>query len=345
MDRAERTGDDEKTSPAPDAAAPATAAPAPPPAAPAADPPPPSTPTAAPVPPPAAAADPTPPSTPTAAPVPPPAAAGDPTPPSTPATGPPPAADGAPAPGAGRRVLGEELLIVLGLTFLASAVYALVDILSAPSLAGTSVTLYRSARDVTSLVYEILGVAFALVPVALVVHLLHRSGETAATIGLTMRPREQLRRDVRRGLALAALVGAVGLGVYLGAVALGLNRNVAVISGETTWWTGPVWVLNSFRYGLTEEVIVAGYLLHRLDQLGWSRDRALVASAVLRGSYHLYQGLGGFFGNLAMGLLFGRVYQRTGRTLPLVIAHVLVDAAAGLGYLALRDRVGWIPGP
>jgi membrane protease YdiL (CAAX protease family) len=277
MDRAERTGDDEETSPAPAAEAPAPAA--------------------------------------------------------------------ARGPGLGRRVLGEELLIVLGLTFLASAIYALVDIVSAPSLAGTSVTLYRSASDVTSLVYELLGVAFALVPVALVLHLLHRCGETAATIGLTLRPRDQLRRDVRRGLALAALVGAVGLGIYLGAVALGLNRNVAVISGETTWWTGPVWVLNSFRFGMTEEVIVAGYLLHRLDQLGWSRDRALAASAVLRGSYHLYQGLGGFVGNLAMGLLFGRIYQRSGRTLPLVIAHVLVDAAAGLGYLALRDRVGWIPGP
>jgi hypothetical protein len=288
MDRAERTGGDEETSPAPPAEAPAAGA-------------------------------------------------------SAPAKAPVSAAS--PRPGLGRRVLGEELLIVLGLTFLASAVYALVDIVSSPSLAGTSVTLYRSASDVTSLIYELLGVAFSLVPVALVVHLLHRCGETAATLGLTLRPRDQLGRDVRRGLVLAALVGAVGLGVYLGAVALGLNRNVAVISGETTWWTGPVWVLNSFRFGLTEEVIVAGYLLHRLDQLGWSRDRALVASAVLRGSYHLYQGLGGFVGNLAMGLLFGRIYQRTGRTLPLVIAHVLVDAAAGLGYLALRDRVGWIPGP
>ena len=41
----------------------------------------------------------------------------------------------------------------------------------------------------------------------------------------------------------------------------------------------------------------------------WSQDE----STLLRGSYHLYQGLGGFVGNLVMGLVFGRVWQRQGR--------------------------------
>jgi hypothetical protein len=240
-------------------------------------------------------------------------------------------------------VLRDELGIVLGLTFLASAAFAVVDLLSGP-LSGTSVTLYQATSDVAGLVNELLGVGFSLVPVVLVVHLLHRSGEGAAAIGIRLRPRSRLVADVRLGLLLFAVVGSVGLGVYLGAVALGLNRDVAVITGDTTWWTGPVWLLRSFRFGVTEEVIVAGYMLHRLDQLGWSSRRALAASALLRGTYHLYQGLGGFVGNLAMGVLFGRLYQRTGRTTPLVVAHVLVDAVAGLGYLALRDRVGWIPG-
>jgi membrane protease YdiL (CAAX protease family) len=254
--------------------------------------------------------------------------------------GPKPAGPTGPA----RRVLREELWLVLGLTFLASAAYAVVDLLSGP-LSGTSVTLYRASDDIAGLVNEVLSVGFSLVPVALVVHLLHRAGEGASSIGLAWRPPQRLRRDVGLGLALFALVGSVGLGVYLGAVALGMNRDVAVITGETTWWTGPVWVLRSIRFGVTEEVIVAGYMLHRLDQLGWGRDRALAASALLRACYHLYQGIGGFVGNLAMGLLFGRIYQRTGRTTPLVVAHVLTDVVAGLGYLALRDRVGWIPGP
>ena len=103
-------------------------------------------------------------------------------------------------------------------------------------------------------------------------------------------------------------------------------------------------MLAAARSGLLEEVIVCGYLLRRLDQLGWSPTRALWASALLRGAYHLYQGFGGFLGNLALGLFFGRLYQLRGRTARLVLAHFLIDAAAGLGYLALRGHVWWLPG-
>jgi len=42
--------------------------------------------------------------------------------------------------------------------------------------------------------------------------------------------------------------------------------------------------------------------------------------AVLRGSYHLYQGFGGFLGNAAMGVVFAVVFRRTRRLWPLVIA-------------------------
>ena len=68
-----------------------------------------------------------------------------------------------------------------------------------------------------------------------------------------------------------------------------------------------------------------GYLLTRLRQLGWSENRSLLAQALLRGCYHLYQGLGGFVGNIVMGLVFGRVWQRTNRLWMLVGGHALID--------------------
>jgi membrane protease YdiL (CAAX protease family) len=241
-----------------------------------------------------------------------------------------------------RRLLRDEVWIVLALTFLASAVFAALDLLSQPTLEGTSTVLLEVPEDNLALVRELVQTAFAVVPILLVVYLLHRSGETAADIGLAVRPRDRLRRDVLHGLGLFALVGAVGLAWYAAAVGLGVNRNVVVISGEGPWWTVPIWLVNSLRFAVTEEVIVVGYLLRRLDQLGWSPNRALATSALLRGSYHLYQGWGGFFGNLAMGVLFGRIYQRTSKTVPLIVAHFLIDATAGLGYLALRDHVGWL---
>jgi membrane protease YdiL (CAAX protease family) len=243
---------------------------------------------------------------------------------------------GSPPAGVARRVLRDEVLLVLGLSLAASAVYALVSLLSAP-LRGVEAPLFADV----GLVYQLLNVATSLVPVLLALHFLGRSGESAASIGLDAgRP----WADLRWAAGLAALVGAVGLGVYVLAVELGVNRTVVPVPPTGHWWTVPVLLLAAARSGLLEEVIVCGYLLHRLDQLGWSPMRALWASALLRGAYHLYQGWGGFAGNLALGLLFGRVYQARGRTTPLVVAHFLIDAAAGLGYLALRGRVSWLPG-
>jgi membrane protease YdiL (CAAX protease family) len=72
---------------------------------------------------------------------------------------------------------------------------------------------------------------------------------------------------------------------------------------------------------------------------------ALVASSVLRGSYHLYQGVGGFVGNMVMGVLFVLLYRRWGRVGPLVAAHALLDIVAFVGYGLLAGKVGWLPTP
>ena len=92
-----------------------------------------------------------------------------------------------------------------------------------------------------------------------------------------------------------------------------------------------------------EETLVVGYLLHRLAQLGWRPWPALAVSAVLRGSYHLYQGVPAFVGNAAMGLVFGRVYQLRGRTAPLIVAHFLIDAVAFVMWTYFHGRWSWLP--
>jgi membrane protease YdiL (CAAX protease family) len=40
-----------------------------------------------------------------------------------------------------------------------------------------------------------------------------------------------------------------------------------------------------------------------------------------------------------MGVLFGLVFLRTRRAWPLVIAHLLLDVAAGIGYIAFREHL------
>jgi membrane protease YdiL (CAAX protease family) len=139
-----------------------------------------------------------------------------------------------------------------------------------------------------------------------------------------------------------ALIGIPGLALVWTAHQLGLNASLAVVDFPDVWYRIPYLLLSAFQNGLAEEIIVVGYLLTRLRQMGWSNQRALVASAVLRGSYHLYQGFGGFLGNMVMGLIFGYWFQRTRRVVPLVIAHFLLDAISFIGYLYLHGRISWI---
>src|SRR5207249_8255624 len=134
-------------------------------------------------------------------------------------------------------------------------------------------------------------------------------------------------------------VAAVGLGIYLGAIALNVNRFVVPIPPLGHWWTVPVLALGALQNGLLEEVVAVGYLIHRLEQVRWPSAAAIGASALLRGTYHLYQGWGGFTGNLALGLFFGLFFTRTRRTWPLVVAHFLLDVGAGTGYILFRKHL------
>src|SRR5690606_41038992 len=116
-------------------------------------------------------------------------------------------------------------------------------------------------------------------------------------------------------------IGGSGLVFYIAAVRSGINLTVVPDALPDVWWRVPVLLAEAAQNGVLEEVLVAGYLLHRLAQCGWHPWRAVAVSAVLRGSYHFYQGLGGFRGNVSMGVGLGRLYQRGGGAIPSVVAQ------------------------
>lgn len=247
-----------------------------------------------------------------------------------------------------RRLLRAEVVLVFALSLGISGVYAVISIIGSltagKALSAQQATLNGSysPRPYLDLTYQLVGIARALVPLALVAYLLARSGESLASVGVD---RRRPGRDLLVGAGLAAVVGGTGLALYLGARGAGVNLTVVPESLPAVWWRIPVLVLSAAENAVLEEVLVVGYLLRRLSQLGWGRNRALLASATLRGSYHLYQGFGGFAGNFVMGLLLGRIYQRWGRTVPLAVAHTLIDSVAFVGYALLVGKVGWLPRP
>src|SRR5450756_2553906 len=137
---------------------------------------------------------------------------------------------GAP-PAATSRRLTAEIWIVLGLSLGQSAVYAIVEIIArlteGTPLAHQSVALNptRAVRPYLDLTYQLLDVAFSLVPVALALFLLSARGRGALrSIGFDLaRP----VRDLATGIGLAAAIGIPGFGLYLGGRALGITVPVS----------------------------------------------------------------------------------------------------------------------
>src|SRR5699024_2987194 len=160
-----------------------------------------------------------------------------------------------------------------------------------------------SARPAFDLIYQLLSILFALLPVLLALYLISADRPRLwRHLGLDAR---SPGRDLGWGLALGAVIGIPGLGLYLAGRALGL---------------------------ILEEVLVVGYLTERLRRLRWGAVGIVVTSAAIRASYHLYQGWAAFAGNFVMGVIFSVFYLRRGRLWPLVIAHTLIDVAAFVGY-------------
>lgn len=232
---------------------------------------------------------------------------------------------------------------MLAVTFGVSAMVALLRLADAvlSGLPGYRVQLNQnlSRYDLINLGLNIVSIGQLVAWGLLALYLLWRSGIGPAQIGLG---RLRWPGDLVGGLGLAALIGLPGLGLYLVARMLGMNAEVEPTSLASSWWRIPVLVLAAFANGFAEEVVVVGYLITRLRQVGLTPVQAVLASAALRGLYHAYQGFGAGLGNLAMGLVFGYAWYRWRRLWPLVIAHGVINSVAFVGYIVLAGHLSWL---
>ncbi|WP_033292071.1 CPBP family intramembrane glutamic endopeptidase [Amycolatopsis jejuensis] len=245
-----------------------------------------------------------------------------------------------------RRAVKLELVLVFGITLGLSgarSLLSLVDSLLRPvPLAQQQVQLNvpKAAASLLDLLQQLLGAAQLVGWGGLGLYLLWRAGVKLRQIGLD---RRKLRTDALITAGIAALIGIPGLGLYFLSYHLGFSLAVQPSTLGDTWWRPVALTLSAFGNAFAEEVLVIGYLITRLRQLGVRENASLLGAAVLRGSYHLYQGFGGFVGNLVMGLVFGRVWQRSGRLWPLIAAHTLFDVVSFVGYSLLKGRLSWLP--
>lgn len=243
-----------------------------------------------------------------------------------------------------RRRNWAEISIVLLLSLGSSAIYSIISIIYRITrevpLNEQTATINRPLNEqaIFDLIYQILSIGLGLVPVALALYLLIIRplgiNRPLDVIGLNTK---KLGSDIGWAFALCAGIGIPGLGLYVIGKHFGITVQIVPTTLDRHWWVVPVLLLAAVKAALVEEVILFGYVFPRLRQLSFHPWAIIIALAVFRGSYHLYQGFGPFIGNVVMGIVFGWLLMRTGRVMPLVYAHFILDAVSFVGYPLVAD--------
>jgi membrane protease YdiL (CAAX protease family) len=92
----------------------------------------------------------------------------------------------------------------------------------------------------------------------------------------------------------------------------------------------------SLAAGVCEEIVYRGYLLAYFDSLVGPTG-AVLATTLMFGSGHAYQGAAGIVRTGVVGLLLAGAYVATGNLIAAVLLHIVIDATSGVvAYLALR---------
>jgi membrane protease YdiL (CAAX protease family) len=79
---------------------------------------------------------------------------------------------------------------------------------------------------------------------------------------------------------------------------------------------------------LFEELIVRGYLMAEIVDLGGSEITAILASVLIQVSYHTYQGFLRCALVAIMFAIFSIYFSRTRKIEPIIIAHFYSDASS-----------------
>jgi hypothetical protein len=161
-----------------------------------------------------------------------------------------------------------------------------------------------------------------IVPIALL--LLARTGQPPSVLGLR---RQGLRRDLASTAGMYAGIWALNLLVGLAFFWLLTNKHLS--NTETDTHVPAYFIIYALLLSATtainEEVLVNGYFLTRLSQLGWSPWRSFAVSLAVRTSYHAYYGVG-LLGTIPLGYVNTRSFQKRQRLARPILVHFVYDA-------------------
>jgi membrane protease YdiL (CAAX protease family) len=126
------------------------------------------------------------------------------------------------------------------------------------------------------------------------------------------------------------------------AYAAAFRRAMADIPGflPNTAIERTAWIVVSLTAGICEETLFRGFLLHFLHAggLGLPIAAALVASSLVFGLGHFYQGAKGVLATSVTGFVFGLLFLLSGSLIACIVLHVLVDLQVAFVMRPVRDE-------
>ena len=196
----------------------------------------------------------------------------------------------------------------------------------------TQLPTFDAHQPVVNVVFGLLSYlpVAAVVPVALM--LLARTGQRPADLGLTTARWPDAGVGV--GLAAAGLAAEFALAIPFAAFK---NSSLVNTAGplHVPFYYLVFGISQAFITAVAEEVAVSGYLLTRLEQLGWAPWPSLWVSLALRTSYHVYYGVAVVL-TLPLGYLLTRSFQKHGKLSRPILAHFLYDSVTFLLAITLH---------
>jgi uncharacterized membrane protein (UPF0136 family) len=229
-------------------------------------------------------------------------------------------------------VLAIELLVVL-------AVFPLPSVLSAVALLIARIKLGFPVAAGAAIDWQVQSAWFwagldgtayliMLAGALLVWYLLTRSGEGLAALGLGGR---KLRMDL--ALVLPVFIVVQYIPQTFGGHLLGwlhLQTFYANLPTQSHAAITTLQVVAGLVAGIVEEIVVLGFLVRRLEQLGLPPAWVVTIAVLVRVSYHLYYGWGAV--PIALWALVSVLaYLRIRRLLPFILCHIAWDVAIPVG--------------
>jgi membrane protease YdiL (CAAX protease family) len=199
----------------------------------------------------------------------------------------------------------------------------------APSIAVSTYALFVPSYLAGDVSYNGLTIASLVLrystALLAVVYVLSRQGRRVKEIGLGLRWSDPLKAV---GLAILAFFGTSIMYV--------MTRNVT----QALWHAPPDmrhivypgWHSRSFGAlahsigaPIFEEVLVRGYLMTEMIELGTPAWLAVVVSVFVQASYHTYYGLGGAIMLSGVFIVFAVYFAKSRNLMPVILAHLLWD--------------------